>query len=245
MNDDLLICKRRAVAMTTSGQPPLERNGKKKSYIKIMKELWDAKGYGELAFLTQNLRDQAERLEKSIGVNSQNTSRDERAELSFELLAARSNMSSHCQPVIDPNNFISQAINLSDTEEYTSSHYVNSQVISGPDLHPICTNSEIPGGIEQTGWNGIKTPIDSGGDNNTNQDNASENNTRHDNKSMPGCLPDYFPTAEPPLINWGKRNDGSTIVSRNGLLLCVQLPFSKTSCGVGRVSPREAFWDRY
>lgn len=220
MNDDLLICKRRAVAMTTSGQPPLERIGKKKGYIKIMKELWDAKGYGELGFLTQNLRDQAARLEKSIGVNSQNTSRDERAELSFELFAARSNMSSDCQPVIDPNNFISQAINLSDTEEeYTSSHYGNSQVISSPDLHPICTNSEIPGGIEHTGWNGINTLMDSGGGNNTNQDNASENDTRHDNKSMPGCLPDYFPTAEPPLINWGKRNDGSTIVLSSSIII--------------------------
>ena len=79
-------------------------------------------------------------------------------------------------------------------------------------MHPICTNSEIPGGIEQTGRNGTNTPIDSGGDNNTNEDNASENNIRHDNKSMPGCLPDYFPTAGSPLINWGKQNDGSTII---------------------------------
>ena len=39
MNDDLLICIRRAVAMTTSEQPLLGRNGKKKGYIKIMKEL--------------------------------------------------------------------------------------------------------------------------------------------------------------------------------------------------------------
>ena len=29
---------------------------------------------------------------------------------------------------------------------------------------------------------------------------------------IPGCLPDFFPTTEPSLINWGKRNDGSTIV---------------------------------
>ena len=64
MNDDLLICKRGAVAMTTSEQPPLERNGKKKGYIKIMKDLWDAKGYGELGFSNQNLRDQPARLEK-------------------------------------------------------------------------------------------------------------------------------------------------------------------------------------
>ena len=96
-----------------------------------MKELWDAKGYGELGFSNQNLRDQAARLEKSVGVNSQNTSMDERAELNCEFFAARSNMSSDCQPVIDPSNSISQAINLSETEEeYKSSRYGNSQVLS-------------------------------------------------------------------------------------------------------------------
>ena len=161
MNDDLLICKRRAVAMTTSEQPLLERNGKKKGYIKIMKELWDAKGYGELGFSNQNLPDQAARLEKSIGVNSQNTSREERTELNSELLTARSNASSNCQPGTDSNDFISQAINLSDTEEeFTSSHYDNSQVTSNPDLQMICTSSEIPVGIEQMGRNGINTPRD-------------------------------------------------------------------------------------
>ena len=48
MNDDLLSCKRQAVAMANSEQPPLEKNGRKKGYIKIMREIWDAKGYGEL-----------------------------------------------------------------------------------------------------------------------------------------------------------------------------------------------------
>ena len=36
---------------------------------------------------------------------------------------------------------------------------------------------------------------------------------------MPGCLPDYFPTAEPSLINWGKRNDGSTIVLSSSTII--------------------------
>ena len=36
---------------------------------------------------------------------------------------------------------------------------------------------------------------------------------------MPGCLPDYFPTAGPPLINWGKRNDGSTIVLSSSTII--------------------------
>lgn len=77
-----------------------------------------------------------------------------------ELSTARLNAYSNCQPGIDSNDFSSQAINLSDTEEeYTSSHYVNSQVTSNPDLHTICTKSEIPGGIEQMGRNGINTPI--------------------------------------------------------------------------------------
>ena len=42
MNDDLLSCKRQAVAMANSEQPPLEKNGRKKGYIKIMREIWDA-----------------------------------------------------------------------------------------------------------------------------------------------------------------------------------------------------------
>ena len=50
MNDDLLSCIRQAVAMANSEQPPLEKNGRKKGYIKIMREIWDAKGYGELGY---------------------------------------------------------------------------------------------------------------------------------------------------------------------------------------------------
>ena len=34
MNEDLLSCKREAVAMTQMEQPPLDGNGKKKGYIK-------------------------------------------------------------------------------------------------------------------------------------------------------------------------------------------------------------------
>ena len=85
-------------------------------------------------------------------------------------------------------------------------------------MHTICTNSEIPGGIEQTGRNGINTPIGNGGDNNTNQENASKSDTGHDNDSMPGCLPDYIPTA-PSLINWGQQNDGSTIVLSSSTII--------------------------
>ena len=66
MNADLLSCKREAVAMTLLEQPPLDDNGKKKGYIRIMSELWDAKGYGDLGLSSPNLRDQAARLEKTL-----------------------------------------------------------------------------------------------------------------------------------------------------------------------------------
>ena len=45
MNADLLSCKWEAVAMTLLEQPPLDGNGRKNGYIRIMNELWDAKGY--------------------------------------------------------------------------------------------------------------------------------------------------------------------------------------------------------
>ena len=64
MNDDLLSCTRQAVGMANSEQPPLEKNGRKKSYIKIMTEIWDAKDHGELGYKNQNLRDQAARIEE-------------------------------------------------------------------------------------------------------------------------------------------------------------------------------------
>ena len=89
MNEDLLSCKREAVAMANSDQPPLEKNGRKKGYIKIMREIWDAKGYGELGYTNQNLRDQAARIEeKSLDGNSQSTSRrDERMDSNSECQA--------------------------------------------------------------------------------------------------------------------------------------------------------------
>ena len=93
MNDDLLSCKRQAVAMANSEQPPLEKNGRKKGYIKIIREIWDAKGYGELGYT--NLRDQAARIEeKSLDGNSQSTSRrDERMDSNSECQAIATTMS--------------------------------------------------------------------------------------------------------------------------------------------------------
>ena len=65
MNNTLLDCK--AQALVKSENPPRLENGKKKGYMRVMKELWDEAGFENLALTSQNLRDQAARLEKSIG----------------------------------------------------------------------------------------------------------------------------------------------------------------------------------
>ena len=54
----------------SSENPPCNENGRKRGYVDIMKELWDEMGYVQLGLESQNLRDQAARLEK---VNSNET----------------------------------------------------------------------------------------------------------------------------------------------------------------------------
>lgn len=67
MNLDCLDSKRKALDMIGSENPPLNENGKRRGYIKVMKELWDERGYEYLGLSCQNLRDQAARLEKTMG----------------------------------------------------------------------------------------------------------------------------------------------------------------------------------
>ena len=65
MNKDLVDCKRKAKELVSSDNPPCNEKGKRRGYIEIMKELWDVLGlYGHLQLKSQNLRDQASRLEK-------------------------------------------------------------------------------------------------------------------------------------------------------------------------------------
>ena len=64
MNIDCLDWKREAQDLIASKNPPVNRNGRRKGYIKFMKELWEAMGYENLGLTSQNLRDQAARLEK-------------------------------------------------------------------------------------------------------------------------------------------------------------------------------------
>ena len=87
MNADLLSCEREAVAMTLLEQPPLDGNGRRKGYIRIMNELWDAKGYGDLGLASQNLRDQAARLEKTLEESSENLSWEAQTDENLRVLA--------------------------------------------------------------------------------------------------------------------------------------------------------------
>ena len=67
MNNFLLDCKSKAKMLAKSENPPRLENGKKKGYMRLMKELWDGSGYGKLELTSRNLRDQAARLEKTMG----------------------------------------------------------------------------------------------------------------------------------------------------------------------------------
>ena len=60
-------CKQQALLLAKSENPPVKDNGRRKGYMKLTKELWDQMGHEDLGFTKQNLRDQAARLEKSLG----------------------------------------------------------------------------------------------------------------------------------------------------------------------------------
>ena len=67
MNVALLSCKKSAQLLVKSNEPPLAENGRRKGYMRVMKELWDEMGYEHLDLSSQNLRDHAAGLEKSLG----------------------------------------------------------------------------------------------------------------------------------------------------------------------------------
>ena len=45
MNNVLLECKQTTISLTTSDNPPGMENGRKKGYMKIMKDLWEETEY--------------------------------------------------------------------------------------------------------------------------------------------------------------------------------------------------------
>ena len=81
MNKDILLCKRKALELIKSENPPRKDDGKKKGYIEVMKQLWEERGYFNLGLKAQNLRDQASRLEK-LQESSTNQRDQENADIS-------------------------------------------------------------------------------------------------------------------------------------------------------------------
>ena len=174
--------------MTLLEQPPLDGNGRKKGYIRIMSELWDAKGYGDLGLSSQNLRDQAARLEKTLEESSENLSWEAQTDANSRVLAQRI-VSTDAQIGANSRGFTSFPINtdFSILEETGSeSQYANLLASSNQDLH-IASSPQIPGDAEQK--------------------EQSENHL-----NSPGCLPEYNTIYKPSMINWGKRSDGNAIV---------------------------------
>ena len=64
MSEDSFECKQKALDLVKSSNPPRLDSGRKKGYMVVMKDLWETMGYYELGLSSQNLRDQAQRLEK-------------------------------------------------------------------------------------------------------------------------------------------------------------------------------------
>ena len=60
-------CRKKAKQSVASNDPPRNPNGRRKGYMQLMKELWDEAGHSELGLTSQNLRDHAEWLEKTVG----------------------------------------------------------------------------------------------------------------------------------------------------------------------------------
>ena len=79
MNKDVLDCKRRAMEITSSGNPPRNEKGRKRGYIEVMKRLWDEMGYEMLGIKAQKLRDQAARLEGLRECSEDTTLQESRA----------------------------------------------------------------------------------------------------------------------------------------------------------------------
>ena len=60
-------CRKKAKQLVASNDPPWNPNGRRKGYMQLMKELLDEAGHSELGLTSQNLRNHAKWLERSIG----------------------------------------------------------------------------------------------------------------------------------------------------------------------------------
>ena len=121
-NNDILECKREAKELASSEDPPCNENGRERGYVDIMKELWDGMRYVQLGLKSQNLCDQAARLEK---MNSNETAGTVQRYATMDAVLLRTR--SDCTTQYFAEN---ESLNNQDVE----GEYVNSTVID-LDLH--------------------------------------------------------------------------------------------------------------
>ena len=126
-----------------------------------MSELWDAKGYGDLGLSSQNLRDQAARLEKTLEESSENLSWEAQTDANSTVLAQRI-VSTDAQIRVNSTGFTSFPIDtdFSILEETGSeSQFANLLTSSNQDFH-IASSPQTPGDVEQKeqGGNHFKQP---------------------------------------------------------------------------------------
>ena len=66
MNNLVLQCREKALKLLNSEDPPRYENGRKIGYMRLLKDFWEELGMERLELTSQNLRDQAAALDKSI-----------------------------------------------------------------------------------------------------------------------------------------------------------------------------------
>ena len=182
MNRDVLECKRQAQVLAASDNALCNINGRKKGYIKIMKKLWDEKGYEHLGFKEKNLRDQASWLEKNqeglIHAIVNVSTATGMSESVLDTTQATSNIADNtisCGGLHDNRN-------QNNGDQQSQNH--NQTIL---DLH----TSALP-----------KAGLTEERDCST-FENASDR--------MPGSLPEYKAINTPSSFIWGRHSDGRTI----------------------------------
>ena len=203
MNWDLLECKKRAKELVGSDTPPCNENGRKKGYIEIMKQLWEEKGYEHLGIRSQNLRDQASRLEKmergsagksqEDGVLGCDRERDDLNERTIDMIS---------QQQLEPRNQRNESQNFNFEEASSIEQCYANYASASQDLHTINTLQQIP---RDSPYQTAERP------NRTIEESE-------DNCPPLGFVPDYVSVCKPETIKWGKRIDGSEIVLQTSVI---------------------------
>ena len=201
-NWDLLECKKRAKELVGSDTPPCNENGRKKGYIEVMKQLWEEKGYDHLGIRSQNLWEQASRLEKmehgyagksqedgSLGCDRK---RDELNERTIDMIS---------QQELEPRNQRNESQNFKEASSIEP-HYADYATVT-QDLHMATTLQQIPGeSPDQT----LERP---------NQTIEKS----EDNCPALGFVPDYISVCKSQTVKWGKWIDSSKIVLQTSVII--------------------------